>query len=99
MCLSSGTNHKGAETYVPEQHHPTPHGGSAVSGKKDLADLRKEYERQGWTVEQTRGNHLKWTPPGGGKSYFSSSTPGDVRAIQNIIKGLARIQRENEANR
>lgn len=59
-----------------------------MASKKDLAPLLKAAKAQGWTVEIRRGGHLCWKSPHGATPYFSSSTPGDCRAIKNITKHL-----------
>lgn len=57
---------------------------------RELRALARAAERQGWSVERTRNNHLKWKPPQG-QYYVSSSTPSDHRALRNIRAHL--IQR------
>lgn len=59
-----------------------------MASKKDLNPLLKAAKAQGWTVETRRGGHLCWKSPHGGTPYFSSSTPGDHRAVMNITKHL-----------
>lgn len=61
-----------------------------MASSKDLKPLLRSAEKQGWTISRTRGDHLKWTHPDGGMPYFSSSTPGDSRAVHNIRKDLMR---------
>jgi predicted RNA binding protein YcfA (HicA-like mRNA interferase family) len=61
-----------------------------MSLKGDLKKLIKRYKADGWTVEETGGRHLKWTPPGGGQAVYSASTPGDARSIKNTIAQLKR---------
>lgn len=29
---------------------------------KDIEKLARKARRQGWTVEVTKGNHIRWTP-------------------------------------
>jgi predicted RNA binding protein YcfA (HicA-like mRNA interferase family) len=57
---------------------------------KDVKHLIKTAKKQGWTISETRGNHLRWDAPGGGAPYFSSKTPSDVRAVRNMSRDLAR---------
>jgi hypothetical protein len=59
-----------------------------MAAKKDIAALEKLARKQDWTVEPTRGGHLRWTPAGGGQPYFSSKTPSDSKAISNIKSDL-----------
>jgi RNA 3'-terminal phosphate cyclase len=58
-----------------------------MSGKKDMQQLARKAERQGWTVVITGGTHIKWTSPAGEK-VFSSYSPSDHRAIKNTITNL-----------
>lgn len=62
-----------------------------MASKKDLNPLIKRARKAGWTIEPTRGDHLRWNPPGGGMPYFSSATPSDKRAIRNIESGLIKL--------
>jgi predicted RNA binding protein YcfA (HicA-like mRNA interferase family) len=54
---------------------------------KDLRQLIKQAEKQGWRVKVTGGNHLKWLPPRG-QFVISSFSPSDPRAIKNLTKQL-----------
>lgn len=54
---------------------------------KDVNDLIKEAERQGWAVTMTKNCHLKWSHRSGAL-FFSSSTPSDRRVVQNIKRDL-----------
>lgn len=54
---------------------------------KELTALIKEAKGQGWRVEFTKSCHLRWSSPTGG-FFFSSSTPSDHRAVQNIRRDL-----------
>lgn len=62
-----------------------------MAKSKDLNALRKEYEKQGWTVERTRGGHLAWTSPDKNvRPIYSASTPSDRRALNNLRAALRR---------
>lgn len=54
---------------------------------KDMQLLMKEAKDQGWFVELTRGGHYKWQSPSG-NLVFSSQTPSDYRAVQNLKRDL-----------
>jgi predicted RNA binding protein YcfA (HicA-like mRNA interferase family) len=58
-----------------------------MSMKKEVHQLIELAVMQGWSVERTKGSHLKWLSPLGA-IMFSASTPSDTRAIQNIKKEL-----------
>lgn len=62
-----------------------------MANKSELKPLIKAAKAQGWTVEIRRGGHLCWKSPNGGTPYFSSSTPGDHRAVTNIRKHLQNL--------
>ena len=53
-------------------------------GNKDLRSLAREAVHEGWTIELTKGNHLRWVPPGGGDFYISPLTPRTGRCVQRI---------------
>lgn len=53
---------------------------------QDLFDIAVS---QGWRVEQRRNTHLSWISPTGAK-VFSSFTPSDNRAVQNLKRDLRR---------
>jgi hypothetical protein len=63
--------------------------GGTMSSRKEVQQLIKQAECQGWVVESTKGGHYKWLSPFGG-FFFSASTPSDPRAINNIKKDLTR---------
>lgn len=56
----------------------TPQGVSHVSrslgANKEIEQLARRARKQGWTVEITKKNHLKFTPPNGGRPIFGGLT-------------------------
>lgn len=56
---------------------------------KDLKELIKTAEEQGWKVERGNNGHYKWLSPTGGM-VITSSTPSDKRAFANIQSDLRR---------
>jgi hypothetical protein len=62
-------------------------------GKFPPGQLRRLYDlaiEQGWTVERNRkGNHWRWTPPGG-RPVWTQSTPCRGRGDWNAIAKLRR---------
>lgn len=58
-----------------------------MASKSDFKRLIKDAEKAGWTVEPSRGGHLKWKAPTGAV-VFSASTPSDHRAIKNHLSLL-----------
>ena len=51
-----------------------------------------EIEQEGWTVEYTKGGHLRWRHPNGA-IVFAASTPSDYRAWANHMSHLRRAVR------
>jgi hypothetical protein len=56
----------------------------------DLQQLIRQAVHQGWSVEQRRGGHLCWRPPGRGAQVFSASSPSDWRNLANLKASLRR---------
>jgi hypothetical protein len=58
---------------------------------KDFKSVRREAVRQGWTVDETRNGHWKFTPPDRTKPIvYAAGTPLDHRALDNLISQLRR---------
>lgn len=67
--------------------------------KKDLRQLRKQYEKAGWTVAYTGGGHFAFYGPNGEGPIFTPSTPsGGCRSIENIRAKLKRAAKEGLGN-
>lgn len=60
-----------------------------MSSRKEIQQLRKKAEKQGWIVALTHGGHYKWVSPIG-EFFFSSSSPSDPRTINNTRQELLR---------
>lgn len=61
--------------------------------RKSLGEMRRIRDAAtaaGWTVATSGGNHLRWTPPDGGACVFTSATPSDRRALQNMRRDFRR---------
>jgi len=41
---------------------------------KEIKELQRLARKRGWTVEPTKGGHMKWTPPKG-RFIIGSCTP------------------------
>lgn len=54
---------------------------------REFRELREIAEGQGWVVTIRNNGHLAWTSPSGAKVY-TSATPSDHRAVQNIKRDL-----------
>lgn len=58
-----------------------------MKNRKDLMQLMREAEDQGWTVSKTNGGHLRWLSPQG-ITVFSSYSAGDHRTLKNTKSQL-----------
>jgi len=68
---------------------------------KELNEIAKQAIEQGWRVEATNGNHVKWLAPNG-KVTFSSYSPSDKRAVKNhvsIMRSMGFITIEKKKRR
>jgi hypothetical protein len=54
---------------------------------KDMKELAKEAEHQGWVITLRNNSHMKWTSPTGAV-VFTSATPSDRNAINQIRRNL-----------
>ncbi|MEX0755714.1 MAG: hypothetical protein WD556_11455 [Actinomycetota bacterium] len=62
-----------------------------MSVKKDLKEVFREAERQGWKVTQTPGGHWKLVPPDPSKDIVhTGKTPSDHKALANVIAQMRR---------
>lgn len=55
--------------------------------KKEIKQLVKDLERQGWRVELNKG-HYKAYPPSDKPMVVFASTPSDHRAFHNVLARL-----------
>ena len=67
---------------------------------KEYSVLIKQAKKQGWEVNTTRGNHLKWVSPKG-EFFFSALTSSDKRSIQYVkrdlrLRGFIEIKRKRK---
>lgn len=57
----------------------------------DIKDIVKAAGKQGWTIERTKGNHIKLTPPDPTMSQvILPGTPSDWRSLKNVTSQLRR---------
>lgn len=64
---------------------------AGVGLKKDLKAILEEARRQGWRVELRKGGHYRLYPPSGrGSPITTGSTPGDRRALLNLVARMRR---------
>ncbi len=58
---------------------------------KDLVRWAKD---NGWQVDMTGGQHLRFRHPSGGKAIYTALTPGDYRSHLNALADLKRVMRQ-----
>jgi hypothetical protein len=58
--------------------------------KKQIRELIRIAEAQGWEVTPTNSSHLRWRGPEGHGLVFTPSTPSDWRSIKNATAQLRR---------
>ncbi len=57
----------------------------------DIRKIEKAAREQGWRVERTKKGHWRFIPPDPNKKIvLGSGTPGDQRAIRNLLANLKR---------
>jgi hypothetical protein len=61
-----------------------------ISPNKDLNQLIGKAKKQGWVVELSTGQHLRWISPCG-QSFISPKTPSDFRAIRYVLVALRKL--------
>ena len=60
--------------------------------KKDIQEIIRQLEAQGWVVTASRGSgHWRCEAPGGRGIVFMSATPSDYRSLRNTKGHLRRL--------
>ena len=59
--------------------------------EKEIRELLREAQRQGWRIEPTKRGHYKAWPPQGGPPVTISGTPSDWRSIRNVVALMRRL--------
>lgn len=59
-----------------------------MSAKKELKEIVKAAEKQNWRIKKTKKGHLMFLCPDGINSLTTGGTPGDHRAIDNLLAQL-----------
>lgn len=58
--------------------------------KKELKEIVKAAEEQGWRAKTTKKGHLMLFAPDGINKVTASGTPSDHRALDNLLSNLRR---------
>jgi ABC-type phosphonate transport system ATPase subunit len=58
------------------------------SARKELKEIVKAAEAQGWRVKRTRKGHLVFFAPDGVNMAVAAGTPGGGRAMDNFLAEL-----------
>ncbi|AMB48355.1 hypothetical protein [Methylobacterium sp. AMS5] len=64
-----------------------------MSLKGDMNALARQKKREGWTIEKTKKNHLRWTYVLTGCFIITSATPSDHRNLANVKAQLKRCEK------
>lgn len=54
---------------------------------KEMVQLARRLEHQGWAVTRTKRDHYRFISPDG-KTIYAPGTPSDYRSIRNVIAKL-----------
>lgn len=65
-------------------------GSRPMSAKKELKEIVKSAEKQGWRVKRTKKGHLMFLAPDGVNKLTTGGTPGEYKAIDNLLAHLRR---------
>jgi predicted RNA binding protein YcfA (HicA-like mRNA interferase family) len=65
-----------------------------VASKHDLRNFLADATARGWTVDTTKGGHIRLRHPNGGLAY-GPSTPSDHRGLLNLAATLRRLERQH----
>lgn len=66
--------------------------------RKELQELIKQAQKQGWIISANNNNHYKWISPSGA-FFFSASTPSDWRALKYIVQYLRKYGFEDQSKK
>jgi hypothetical protein len=68
----------------------TPYGWDVASAKKELKEIVKAAEGQGWKVKTNKKGHSMFYAPDGINIVTAGGTPSDHRAVANLLSDLRR---------
>lgn len=58
---------------------------------RELRQLVRRAQRQGWAVTYTGGGHLRWQAPDGALVFTPSTPNGGCRSLENTRADLRRV--------
>jgi len=61
-----------------------------ASAQKELKEIVRAAEKQGWGVERTKKGHWRFFAPDGENIVHGAGTPSDRRALDNLLSQLRR---------
>lgn len=64
-----------------------------MSLRGDMQAFARQKKREGWSVEKTKKNHLRWTHVASGCFIITSSSPSDHRNLANIKAQVKRCEK------
>jgi hypothetical protein len=64
-----------------------------MKGSKEMRSVIRLAIKRGYNVELRNNGHYKFTAPTG-RFFFTSSTPSDRRALDNIMSDMKRAEKD-----
>jgi hypothetical protein len=61
-----------------------------MAARKELKEISRAAEKQGWTVKTRKSGHLTFYAPDGINMVTTGGTPSDHKAIDNLLSYLRR---------
>jgi predicted RNA binding protein YcfA (HicA-like mRNA interferase family) len=61
-----------------------------MAAKKELKEIVRAAEKQGWRVKKTKKGHLMFLAPDRVNKLTTGGTPSEHRAIDNLLAALRR---------
>jgi predicted RNA binding protein YcfA (HicA-like mRNA interferase family) len=63
---------------------------SGVSAQKELKEIQKAAEKQGWRIKSLKSGHKMYLAPDGVNKVTAPGTPGGGRGMDNLLSELRR---------
>ena len=61
-----------------------------MSVKKELKEVQKAAEKQGWRIKPLKSGHKMYLAPDGDNKVTAPGTPSDSRGMDNLLGDLRR---------
>jgi hypothetical protein len=87
---AEGARGGGSVDRSSEEARPAPAEPLGDVMRPETRELMRRAQAQGWIVQYTGSNHLKWRAPTG-EIAISANTDGDKRSIKNHLARMKRM--------